>query len=209
MQFSEDELIDALKRLAEQLGRTPRARDADAHPNVATRRTYITRFGSWRNALEAAGIPLDPRSTGYDRETLLAHLRDLAKDLERTPTLGDLKAVDGPCGATYESHFGSWTAALSAAGLEPGPRSKRYSRDELLSVLQELAAKLGHAPSMAELWERDDLPTPSTYKYRFGRWNAALEEAGLVPRHRAHSRSYLIQTGQGSWLERLERRKET
>jgi hypothetical protein len=34
---------------------------------------------------------------------------------------------------------------------------------------------------MAELWEREDLPTPSTYKYRFGRWNVALEEAGLTP----------------------------
>mgnify|MGYP001043517992 CR=1 FL=1 len=164
MQFSDDELLDALGRLTELLGHTPRERDATAHPDFPSHKTYVNRFGSWRKALEAAGIPLDPRNTGYDRETLLAHLRDLAEILDRTPTLGDLETVDGPCGATYESHFGSWTAALSAAGLEPGPRSKRYSRDELLSVLQELAEELGHAPSMAELWEREDLPTPSTYK---------------------------------------------
>jgi hypothetical protein len=162
--------------------------DADVHPNVPAGKTYINRFGSWRKALKAAGIPLDPRNTGYDRDTLLAHLRDLARRLGRTPTLADVEAADGPCGGTYESHFGSWTAALSAAGLEPGRRSRRYSRDQLLSILQELAEELGHAPSMAELWERGDLPTPSTYKYRFGRWNAALEEAGLRPQRRMKKR---------------------
>jgi hypothetical protein len=155
--------------------------DADAHLNVPTGRTYINRFGSWRKALKAAGIPLDPRNTGYDRDTLLAHLRDLARRLGRTPTLADLE--DGPCGGTYQSHFGSWTAALSAAGLEPGRRSRRYHRGELIEILRGLAEELGHAPSMAELWEREDLPTPSTYKYRFGRWNVALEETGLTPQH--------------------------
>jgi hypothetical protein len=53
----------------------------------------------------------------------------------------------------------------------------------LIEILRGLAEELGHAPSMAELWEREDLPTPSTYKYRFGRWNVALEEAGLTPQH--------------------------
>jgi hypothetical protein len=143
----------------------------------------VNHFGSWRNALEAAGIPLDPRNTGFDRETLLAHLRDLARRLGRTPTLANVDAADGPCSATYVSHFGSWTAALSAAGLEPGRRSRRYDRGELIEILRGLAEELGHAPSMAELWEREDLPTPSTYKYRFGRWNLALEEAGLTPQH--------------------------
>jgi hypothetical protein len=182
-QLGQEELIDALRVLSGALGRTPKERDATAHPDVPSYKTYVNRFGSWRNALEVAGIPLDPRNTGYDRYTLLAHLRDLAENLGRTPILADLEAADGPCGGTYESHFGSWNAALSAAGLEPGPRSKRRSHDELLGILRELAEELDHAPSMAELWEREDLPTPSTYKYRFGRWNAALEEAGLTPQH--------------------------
>lgn len=188
MQYSDAELLDALERLAERLGHTPRERDVTAHPDVPSHKTYVNRFGSWRNALETAGISLDPRNTGYDRDTLLTHLRDLAENLGRTPILADLEAADGPRGATYESHFGTWTAALSAAGLEPGRRSRRYGRDELLSILQELAEELGHAPSMAELWQREDLPTPSTYRYRFGRWNAALEDAGLRPQHRMKKR---------------------
>jgi transposase len=32
--------------------------------------------------------------------------------------------------------------------------------------------------------EQEGLPHPSTYKYRFGSWNKALEAAGLTPRRR-------------------------
>jgi hypothetical protein len=181
--FSEEDLIEALKKLVELLGRTPRARDADADPDVPCHSTYVNRFGSWRKALEAADIPLDPRNTGYDRETLLSHLRELAETLGRTPMHRDLKRTDGPCKPTYALHFGSWRKAVAEAGLEIRPPSKRYEREELLEILRELTEELGHTPSMAELWEREDLPTPSTYKYRFGRWNGALREAGLTPQH--------------------------
>jgi hypothetical protein len=60
----------------------------------------------------------------------------------------------------------------------------RYERDELLDVLRDLDRALGHPPSQAELRERERLPHPSTYKYRFGSWNKALEAAGLTPRRR-------------------------
>jgi hypothetical protein len=48
--------------------------------------------------------------------------------------------------------------------------------------LRDLDVELGHPPSQAELREREVLPHPSTYKYRFGSWNKALEAAGLTPR---------------------------
>jgi hypothetical protein len=140
--------------------------------------TYVKRFGSWSSALEAADVPLDPTNTGYDRETLLEHLRDLAETLGKTPSLTELEAADGPSSKPYRSHFGSWSAALTEAGLELRPPNQRYEREELLDILRGLAEELGRAPSMAELRERNNLPSPSTYKYRFGRWNAALKEQG-------------------------------
>jgi hypothetical protein len=179
--FSREDLVESMKGLAKLLGRTPRARDADAHPDVLTAKTYINRFGSWLEALEAADLRPDSRQTGYDRETLLSHLQDLAESLGRTPTKADLYAANGASPPTYESHFGSWPQAIREAGLEPGGRFKRYDRAELLDILRELAGELGHTPSTAELSEREDLPSAGTYRYRFGRWNAALREAGLPP----------------------------
>lgn len=120
---------------------------------------------------------------GYERDTLLEHLRALAEELGRTPTCGDVEAADGPCGRTYATHFGSWKAALVEAGLEMKRRNRHYDKDEVLEIVRDLAAELGQAPVMADLWDRDDLPSPSAYRYRFGRWHAALREAGLTPRH--------------------------
>ncbi|MFW6126336.1 MAG: homing endonuclease associated repeat-containing protein, partial [Chloroflexota bacterium] len=151
--------------------------------DIPTHQVYVKRFGSWRTALEAAGMAVSPRNAGYDRATLVNHVRALAEDLGRSPTCVDLKAVDGPCYDTYRHHFGGWAVALEKAGLEVKPHSRRYNEEELLDILRDLAEELGHAPSMAELWEREDLPTPSAYKYRFGRWNDALREAGLAPRY--------------------------
>lgn len=181
--YEREYLIGALRELAERLERTPTQQDTHEHPDIPTHPVYVNRFGSWLEALQEAGIPLDPRNVGYDRETLLEHLHTLAEDLGRTPKLADLETVDGPCGTTYSSHFGSWGAALAEAGLEADPGNRRYDKDELLDILRDVAAELGHAPTMAELWEREDLPTPSAYKYRFGRWNDALREAGLTPRY--------------------------
>ena len=55
MQFSDDELLDALGRLTELLGHTPRERDATAHPDFPSHKTYVNRFGSWRKALDPDG----------------------------------------------------------------------------------------------------------------------------------------------------------
>jgi hypothetical protein len=162
--FGHDELIEALKRLAELLGRTPRARDADADHDVPCHSPYVTRFGSWRKALEAAGIPLDARNTGYDCEMLVDHLWELAETLGRTPRLADLEATDGPCGTTYQSHFAGWSEALVEARLEVDRRSRRYNREELLDVLRVFADELGHAPTTVELAQREDLPSAWAYR---------------------------------------------
>jgi len=180
--YSDQDLIEALKALAEFLGRTPRTRDANGHPDVPTAATYIKRFGSWQEALEAADIPPHSgRKNVYDRGTLLSHLQELAESLGRRPTTDDLRATDGPWPETYRRRFGNWRQALQEAGLELEDRFEQYDRDELLDILRELAEELGHTPSIAELWEREDLPAPTTYKYRFGRWSVALREAGLPP----------------------------
>jgi hypothetical protein len=59
------------------------------------------------------------------------------------------------------------------------PISRHYETDELLQILRELAEELGHTPTVLELGAREDLPSPYTYRDRFGRWSEALREAGL------------------------------
>ena len=144
--------------------------------------TYVRRFGSWHAALEVAGLPPNRSSVPYDREMLLDALRQLADRLGRAPTKAEVGQQGMARAETYANHFGSWTAALAEIGLEP-QGGQLYERDELLSVLRELAEELGRPPTQAELWERERLPRPTTYRYRFGSWNRALEAAGFTPPH--------------------------
>jgi hypothetical protein len=181
--YSERELIDALLRLAERLGRAPSAIDAGDDPQSPASRTYQHHFGSWLGALEAAGIEPEPSQTGYSREELLESLRDLAGRLGYAPRQVDVdKDLHTPSSSTYRRHFGSWLKALEAAGIQPGPAQTGYSCDELLDGLRELARELGRAPTGREMSAREDLPHASTYWKRFGSWNAAVRAAGLIPR---------------------------
>jgi hypothetical protein len=177
-----DYLIERLQSLASRLGHTPLQREVDADVDSPCHVTYARRFGSWNAALEAAGLPLNRPSVPYNREMLLETLRQLADQLGRAPTTRELVEYGLPCQATYTARFGSWAAALAEIGLQP-KGSRLYERDELLDVLREVAEELGHPPTHAELWEREGLPRPTTYEYRFGSWNQALEAAGLTPPH--------------------------
>jgi hypothetical protein len=175
-----DYLIERLQALAACLGHTPLQREVDADEDSPCRVTYVRRFGSWRAALEAAGLPPNRSSVPYDREMLLEALQQLADQLGRAPTKAEMDQQGLACAETYANHFGSRTAALAEIWLEP-QGGYLYERHELLNVLREVAAELGRPPTQAELWEREGLPRTSMYKYRFGSWSRALEAAGLKP----------------------------
>jgi hypothetical protein len=180
--FSREDLIDALHTLMEREGGTPKQYEPHKYADIPSHVTFVKRFGTWRQALQAAGIPLDPMRMGYDRPTLLKWLREVAEALGKAPTQEELRAAGGPVASTYVEHFGSWPAALAELGLEVRT-SRRYESEELLEVLRELARELGHTPSISELQARKDLPSPYTIRDRFGRWNEALRMAGLEPGH--------------------------
>jgi hypothetical protein len=138
--FSEDELIEALKGLAELLGRTPRARGADADPRVPCHSTFVNRFGSWRKALETAGIPLDPRNAGYDRETLLKHLQDLAETLVRRGTSEPL--VQAASGRPVWVHLNGLANVLLKYSMSARIRWRRSSGEEKLARLSSRRTKI-------------------------------------------------------------------
>lgn len=71
---SDSEFIEALLNKANELGKTPTAKEMpkanDKHPG---KEQYVARFGSWNEALEASGLRLNKTRTEYGRSSYLSH----------------------------------------------------------------------------------------------------------------------------------------
>lgn len=111
-------------------------------------------------------------------------LRAAAAQLDRAPTRDEYRQLapryDWPAISMIRRDYGTYTAALAAAGISPSPR--RWPPDRIVTALCEETNRLGRVPRLAE-WELADVHHPSrqTVLKVFGTWNAALAEAGLPP----------------------------
>jgi hypothetical protein len=114
-----EELLDVLRRLGEELGRTPMARDLEARRGrVPSKSLYWHTFGSLGNALREAGFDV---AVGEERlERAVAQGAALARRLGHLPKFGEWAAArraGGPDAPTltewqvyrvFESRRGAW-----------------------------------------------------------------------------------------------------
>jgi hypothetical protein len=152
--YTRAELLDAIRRWVELYGSAPartdwapeRARqrcdpdvaaakvaryESGEWPSAATVRNH---FGSFRAAVEAAGVQAPPArgKVLWSDEAIIEALRDLAYECGRPPRPGDLEHGTGdlPSVDVVTLRFGSWAEAITAAGLGassavPLPRGRR------------------------------------------------------------------------------------
>jgi hypothetical protein len=92
--------------------------------------TYVLRFGSWADALKAAGVQANPTppwgGKRIDREECVAAVCSVMHDLGRIPTRGDYLIYaqqhsdrSMPSLATIKKRSGTWPATLLAARASP------------------------------------------------------------------------------------------
>lgn len=182
--YSKDQAIKLLQQKAKQLGRNPTAAETSGEPGFPHYDTFRRLFGSWEEALAAAGLDLVGIDLGDDK--LLDLLRQKAQQLGRTPKRREVdydKTM--PSSRLYAKHFGSWQNAVNRAGLQ-ATRAKRndYSgltQEIAIELLQQKANEIGRTPSKADFDKDPSLPNASVISRRFGGWNEALIAASLQP----------------------------
>ena len=101
-------------------------------------------FGTWRKALDAAGVPYrdrrsDPRR--WTREAVLAALRSQA-DSHRVVHWSRIRRNLGGIERSATKLFGSLKTALREAGCNP--RQRLHTREELLTLLKRLRKTHGY-----------------------------------------------------------------
>jgi Homing endonuclease associated repeat len=137
--------------------------------------------------LSARDQAMDDGRTVWDREKIVRALQREAKRRGRPPKAKEWFKVGGrgrrPNIGDILRYFGSWNAALEAAGLLTRPhggREPRWTPERIILALQKDAKRKGRPPRPRE-WRRPrkGRPVYVTVLRVFGDWAAALQAAGL------------------------------
>lgn len=111
--LSDETLVRELRRLNREYRSPPRVVDMATH-GAHSPRTYITRFGSWTDALLAAGFDPEYRRN-IPTEDLIGELYRLQERFDDQPTSTQMAEHGEYSVATYQRRFGSWSEALTTA----------------------------------------------------------------------------------------------
>jgi hypothetical protein len=189
-----EEIVAALRAWTAEHGAPPRQEDwsdasaiwREAWPRWPGASTVHRVYGSWNGALGAAGLPT--HRYAWTREEALERLAAWARAHGRAPVIADARADPSVPGlGSCQLRFGSWNAALRAAGLSPG-HEPHWSDERVHAVLAAWARwhirQARGEPSQASYrrWAAQQpgpVPSASSIRRRFGgSWNAARVAAG-------------------------------
>lgn len=176
--YSDEEMLNALKDFYNKHGRRPYMKDfKGVKPSCDM---IAKRFGSWRKALDKAGVEFGKvRESDYSKEQLLEFLHDYYNKYNKIPTIRGIKSKGYPTAHAYINHFGSFKNALIESGLynlrnDKHQFCKEYTNDEMLDILRTyIKSKNYRIPTYEEMKKDKIKPSVSTYDRRFnGVYNA-------------------------------------
>lgn len=141
-------------------------------------------FGSWRRAVEAAGLDYD-RIRGqhfWSREKIIAQIRDLhaeGRSLSWSAINRDYPGLYRA--ARRKENFGSWRAALRAADVEQvaTPPTKQWTRRRIIEEIQAMAKDGRDLSQKAVMVANGALLSAAKSTRYFGTWRKAVEAAGI------------------------------
>lgn len=154
-----------------------------AEKQVALLRAATRYFGSWRAAVEFAGLNYEEvrKYKLWTKERIVERIRELNSKGEDLSWRHVSTVVDPQLAAasTKRKHFGSWKGAVQAAGLDYGAirRYREWDDEAVISRLRELHEK--GIDLNAKSIEDYDITLITAARRRFESWHKALEAAGL------------------------------
>jgi hypothetical protein len=112
--FSDDELLDDLRRVAAALDPRTVTQRSYLKVGMFSCKPYINRFGSWNRAIENAGLPKS-RQTEVSDAMLFDNLETMWRSLGRQPFYSEIeRPLSRYSVKLYLNRFGGWTKACQA-----------------------------------------------------------------------------------------------
>lgn len=166
----------------------------------------------------------------WDTESIIISIRTFYSKEHRIPAKRDFVGADYPSHETVRKYFGSWNAAIIAAGFSTAD----WTKESIIESIQSFFTEYNRAPLSKE-FKGDSYPSDSTVARLFGTWSEAIKEAklpdnsitkqhiieiiqsfysteGRVPTHRdflcdKYPSSYIINNIFGSWNSAIKAAK--
>ncbi|MDN5797208.1 MAG: HNH endonuclease [Intrasporangium sp.] len=113
---SADDMIEELQRVAAIVGRSVITRaEFLQHAEIIGERAIINRFGSWKAALESAGLELSAMGRRWSDEDYFENLLDVWTHRGRAPSYAQMNEPPSRItNGAYAAKFGSWGKAKLA-----------------------------------------------------------------------------------------------
>ncbi|OFX15684.1 MAG: hypothetical protein A2Z18_03525 [Armatimonadetes bacterium RBG_16_58_9] len=184
--YSDEELLEEVRRVAELAGKPVLLqKDFREYSRIAPG-IFRQRFGGWRAVLEQAGVGhaySGGQGVRYSDKELLEEVRRVAELAGKTVlTQENFQDQSRISLATLSRRFGSWRAVLEQAGVGhaySGATAARYSDEELLEEVRRAVELAGKPVLMQQEFQKYSEVSHGTLTYRFGKWRAVLERAGV------------------------------
>ena len=113
-----------------------------------------------------------------EKEDLIEEIHRLKTSLGDTPTKAEMRYNSEYPVSQFEDVFGTWSKALREAGLEP-KGSHQYSRDDIISGLQEVAETVDSPPSVQDIDAHAPFSNSVVYNH-FDSIDEARQAAGVA-----------------------------
>lgn len=175
--YSDESLLAELRRVAAELNGARLTHDRFNELSRVHSTTLRYRFGSWKNALNLAGVSetIAPRSTPLTREAVITSLRTYAAEFPgASVTQEEIAGRLGVDRGSITRKFGKWQDLLTEVGISSVPLGRRYTDDECFENMFALWTHYGRQPNFAELNQPPSTVGSKAYVRRWGGWRAAL-----------------------------------
>jgi Homing endonuclease associated repeat len=173
------DVIDAFTRFQREHGRLPTSTDLRAtrgsgYPPASAVRAL---FGDLHSAQRACGYSGPPRRSRFHPDDAVRALRHFHTIHGRHPSVREWDQLgQRPSAPAIIRHYGSWNAALSAAGLIVTQPRRRWSDDDILAAIRAFETGHDRPPRTAD-FGGPTMPGFETVRVRFGSLAASIARA--------------------------------
>ena len=188
LSYDDDSLIEEIRRVAALIPDSGLTRNAFDKLSRTSSSTIVHRFGGWRSALDRAGLagrysgrPVTDKMRKQHGRTLtadeiVAELRRLADGKGgQSITMHDLRRSHLLSERVVVNRFGTWRAALEAAGLELSRLGRRWTDEDYFENMLAVWTHHGRAPKFVEMDKPPSQITSGAYEAKFGSWGRAKQ----------------------------------